>query len=91
MRCRQCGKCCRWLLIGIRDFREVDTDFVKARGLKIVDVGDFYVALYATGPKCKHLGKDNKCKIYEDRPKSCKKYPQNLLVTIPGCGYNDDI
>jgi Fe-S-cluster containining protein len=35
--------------------------------------GDEWVIPYKNG-KCPHLGKDNRCTIYEDRPKGCKQF-----------------
>lgn len=38
--------------------------------------------------KCRFIGDDNKCQIYEDRPKLCRDYPDTpFVVFAPGCAF----
>jgi Fe-S-cluster containining protein len=38
--------------------------------------------------KCRYIGDDNKCQVYEDRPKLCRDYPDTpFIVFAPGCAY----
>ncbi len=37
---------------------------------------------------CVHLGDDNKCQIFEDRPDFCRNFPENgWIITPENCGY----
>ena len=85
--CKRCGKCCRWLLLHIIRLSDVDVEFVKARGLAVIQVDDEMCGVYATNMPCKHLNDDNTCAIYENRPESCKKYPEGRIYLLPECGY----
>jgi hypothetical protein len=71
--CQQCGYCCEriWLAIG----REV-TDDIK-RWIEMHDIKLLYKSgtiLAEIENRCKHLTKDNKCSIYNDRPNVCRSY-----------------
>jgi Fe-S-cluster containining protein len=38
--------------------------------------------------KCRYLGDDNRCQIYEDRPELCRSYPDTpFVVFAPGCAF----
>ncbi len=76
--CSQCnGLCCRYVALPL------DTPTTKAEydnirwylaheGISVfVDKGDWYVNFAA---RCKFLNRDNRCDIYETRPKICRKY-----------------
>lgn len=42
------------------------------------------------GERCKHLDKDNKCTIYENRPWGCKGYqPDEICVLVDGMSDED--
>lgn len=37
---------------------------------------------------CKHLGSDNLCKIYDERPEVCRNFPYSPFNEVPdGCGF----
>lgn len=38
--------------------------------------------------KCRYIGDDNKCQVWEDRPDLCRAYPDSpFLVFAPGCAF----
>jgi Fe-S-cluster containining protein len=38
--------------------------------------------------KCRYIGDDNKCQIWEDRPELCRAYPDSpMMVFAPGCAF----
>lgn len=40
--------------------------------------------------KCRFVGPDNTCMIYEDRPNLCREYPDTpFLLMHPGCGFEN--
>lgn len=95
--CKQCGECCRtndqWL-----DNTDEMAEFAAARGWKVRQRGKLIQA--EAIDVCPHLTKDNKCGIYENRPRYCAGYPHNIDLEnckklgldpnklLPGCcGY----
>ncbi|NIM44915.1 MAG: hypothetical protein GTN80_03695 [Nitrososphaeria archaeon] len=85
MKCKQCGLCCIWIQVGttIPDSPNIDWDFVKARDLIAVDHGN--VLVFFAQARCKHLTKDNKCDIHDNKPQSCIRFPENPLAAPPSC------
>jgi Fe-S-cluster containining protein len=77
--CLQCANCCKQYsprfktpdikriakVLGMRESVFIDTY------LKVDEEGDFVVK---TSP-CPFLGEDNYCRIYEDRPSDCRRFP----------------
>jgi len=53
-----------------RNFKMKPGDFIK-RYLRLDEDSDF---VFTTAP-CPFLGDDNKCKVYDFRPKACREYP----------------
>ncbi len=78
--CEMCGKCCHQPNIVVRpeEFERI----ASAAGLSIAEFIDDYTSrtpdrrflLSKTAP-CAFLGKDNKCKIWKDRPQICDDFP----------------
>ncbi len=76
--CEHCvAACCRYLAIPIdkptsrRDYDDLRWYLMHEGILVFVEDGDWYVQ-YAT--KCKNLGADNLCQVYETRPEICREY-----------------
>ncbi len=77
--CVKCnGLCCRYFALPIETPKEKgDFDdirwFLSHKDISVfVDDGDWYVNIKNS---CRHLAeKDNRCRIYETRPKICRKY-----------------
>jgi Fe-S-cluster containining protein len=71
--CLECLACCRVVKIPIGEgfIHDVAWEFCNARGFEIILEGgvNFVVIPHV----CQHLGDDG-CKIYEDRPVSCRRY-----------------
>jgi len=76
--CESCNaKCCHHLALEI-DKPEGKAAFedmrwyLAHRGVQVfVEKGKWYLQVRAA---CRHLGKDNRCRIYEKRPRICKAY-----------------
>lgn len=86
--CNYCtAKCCRYFSLSI-DTPNTAADFDYLRWYLLHDFasvfteGDNWYILVHT--KCKHLKADNRCGIYETRPKICRDY------TTKNCEYDDD-
>ncbi|HKK87634.1 MAG TPA: YkgJ family cysteine cluster protein [Saprospiraceae bacterium] len=77
--CLDCANCCKTTS---PIFRDADIRRI-ARHLKIkpAELIDVHLGLDAEGDyvlkrsPCVFLGEDNKCSIYEHRPKACREYP----------------
>ncbi len=96
--CEECGKCCYQKLITILP-EEVDRISTAAKiplgefmSSYVGVAGDGMIMLLRTDP-CAFLGKDKKCRIWEDRPEICKQFPY-LVSMFMGRVYlsivNDD-
>ncbi len=76
--CKKCaGLCCRYLALPIETPTDKD-DFDDIRwylaheGISIfVEEGEWYINI---ANRCKHLTKENRCDIYETRPRICRGY-----------------
>lgn len=76
--CDRCSAlCCRYFSLGI-DTPETPEDFDNLRWYLsheavhiFIEDGDWYLSVQTP---CKHLQDDNRCGIYEDRPKICRQY-----------------
>ncbi len=77
--CTTCANCCRTMQV------IVDNDDIKrlaARSnMTVKDFTERYVSrsednstCFSSSP-CPFLGEDNRCTVYEDRPKACKDFP----------------
>ncbi len=83
--CEMCGKCCHQPNITVRP-GEVDR-VAAAAGVPLYDFMRDYIAsdgvggLYFKNTKpCKFLGKDNRCKIWKDRPEICDDFPYEVSM-----------
>lgn len=77
--CLDCANCCKNIspILEFDDIHKVSNylnikagDFIK-KHLEMDEDGDF---VFKSTP-CPLLGKDNKCSVYEARPKACAEYP----------------
>ena len=76
--CEHCtAACCRYLAIEIdepksaRDFDDIRW-YVMHEGISVfVEDGDWYIQIQT---RCKNLGDDNRCRIYDSRPEICREY-----------------
>lgn len=71
-----CGNCCKLLVIDGKDYNEEGKHLLtlKRSFIRHIPEYDLFVML----SPCKHLSRLNKCEIYQDRPKICKKSPESL-------------
>ena len=83
--CEHCvAACCRYLALPIdkpttkRDFDDIRWYLMHENVTVFVEDGDWYIQ-YQT--RCKSLGPDNRCTIYDTRPQICEEYKAN------GCDY----
>lgn len=97
--CKQTGNCCKNLILvngrsPIRTIREFNR--IKKR----ISHYSMFIPKAEPGKdgllrfSCSNLGGDNRCKIYEDRPNMCRRYPDPNVLSrgkgglLPGCGYH---
>ena len=86
--CEYCtGKCCRYFALPIdkpeawNDFEYIRWYMVHGETTIFCEDDDWYLMVHNT---CDHLLEDNRCGIYETRPKICRDY------TTDECEYEDD-
>ena len=78
--CTKCANCCKTLQIAV-DAADI-TRLARRLGVKRNDFVKQYVLTdesdhtqYFASTPCQFLGEDNRCTVYEDRPKACQDYP----------------
>jgi Fe-S-cluster containining protein len=76
--CKKCdGKCCRYLALEIdKPTTKGDYDdirwYVSHRNVSVfIDSRRWYLGVKG---RCQHLEKDNRCKIYDRRPRICRRH-----------------
>lgn len=77
--CLDCANCCKSIspIVEFDDIHRVS----KAMNMQAGDFIDQYLEMdedgdfVFTSQPCPMLGEDNKCKVYESRPKACAEYP----------------
>ena len=69
--CDGCGRCCGPVGVGYEE-QEAIGDYCAANGIEWVD---------GRMLKCGYLGEDNRCRIYEVRPRICRMY--GVTVDLP--------
>ena len=86
--CQHCpAKCCRYFALPIekpthfKDFEFIRWYLLHEQATIFTEDEDWYLLVHT---KCKHLGDDNRCGIYETRPQICRDY------TTDACEYEDD-
>ncbi len=91
--CEHCAAaCCRYLALPMdkptsrRDFDDIRW-YLMHEGITVfVEEGDWYVQ-YQT--RCKNLGADHLCQVYETRPEICREYePGECDYTNGDYGYD---
>jgi len=76
--CEHClAACCRYIALPldkpttVRDFDDIRW-YLMHQGISVfVEEGDWYVQFQT---RCKNLGMDNRCEIYDSRPQICRTY-----------------
>jgi len=87
IQCEHCAAtCCHYLALPIdkpksaRDFDDIRW-YVLHDGISVfVEEGDWYIQIRT---RCKQLGDDNRCTIYESRPRICSDYEPGV------CDYSE--
>ena len=87
--CRECGaKCCRYFCFEIDepdDYEEFEDIrwYLLHEGVSvhIEDNDDWYMTI---ANRCKALASDNRCTIYDDRPKICRAYSHETCDHVGG-------
>jgi Fe-S-cluster containining protein len=86
--CLDCANCCKttspiFIQTDIdrlaKTFRMKSSQFIDEYLLRDSD-GDYVLKI----APCPFLGSDNKCFVYEDRPKACREYPHTDRKNISG-------
>ena len=78
IQCEHCaGTCCNYLALPIdkpktiRDYDDIRW-YLLHEGISVfVEDGDWFIQIQT---RCKQLGEDNRCSIYESRPRICAEY-----------------
>ena len=86
-KCKQCGKCCRTFVTS--EAYDLETLRLKTGYLGQVKYKEEIYHIFDL--PCIYLGRDNKCKIYDERPEACKKFPGPAFsdfwkIVHPNCG-----
>ncbi|MCO6438847.1 MAG: YkgJ family cysteine cluster protein [Phycisphaerae bacterium] len=76
--CEHCtAACCRYLALPLdkprskRDYDDIRW-YILHEGISVfVEDGDWYIQIQT---RCKHLGANNLCQIYDTRPEICREY-----------------
>jgi uncharacterized protein len=86
--CEYCtAKCCRYFALPIEapesfeDFEYIRWFLLHDRATVFKEDEDWYLLVHT---ECRHLQADNRCGIYETRPKICRDY------STKDCEYEDD-
>lgn len=76
--CEKCvALCCRYVALPIdnptdvQDYDNIRWYLVHENIVVFIEEGQWYIGILN---KCKHLQPDNRCGIYDTRPKICRKY-----------------
>ena len=84
--CEHCtGVCCRYIALPIdkprtrEDFDDIRWYLLHENIAVFVEDGDWYINIPTT---CRHLQPDNRCGIYQTRPRICRDY------STDGCDYH---
>lgn len=75
--CKKCGNCCTELEIDLRDEDAEDEDFIRWVELHGITFNKEEESVVIP-LKCKMLDKNNKCRIYENRPKVCRDWKSGV-------------
>jgi Fe-S-cluster containining protein len=93
--CAKCGgKCCQYFCFEIDEPDDVD-EFEDVRwylcheGVSVhIDEGDWYICIEN---RCRFLGPDARCDMYDERPLICRKYdPGNCDYTQGSYDYDEE-
>lgn len=84
--CEHCtAACCRYIALPIDkpasrdDFENIRWYLAHEDVAVFVDKGQWYISL---ATRCRYLGEDHRCGIYDKRPKICRSYRTD------GCDYH---
>src|SRR5258706_11514913 len=76
--CDQCSAlCCRYFVLEIgtpeprREYDDIRWYLIHENVFVFIEKKKWYLGIYS---RCKHLQADNRCGIYETRPKICREY-----------------
>ena len=85
--CLGCGGCCRVMLVcGDKESQNLNKKKLN-HSHSFNYRGSFYSVMNS---KCRELGDDNKCEIYNKRPMRCRQFPlkeKSAIIkrVVPGC------
>lgn len=86
--CNHCSaKCCKYFALPIetpteqKDFDYIRWYLLHEAATVFIEGEDWYLLVHT---QCKHLQPDNRCGIYETRPKICREY------STEACEFEDD-
>jgi len=86
-KCSKCGECCRVLKVKVKERMTGDLwKYFETRGVRVERAPRWTILTFPNFP-CPHLGPDNLCKIYENRPFICAVHPTAVWHLTPSCSY----
>ena len=95
-KCKQCGQCCRGILLKMTP-RQIKNEFFRDLCIRWLSWLYDFILLEIDAENqyliftCKHLGQDGKCQNYFWRYNICRNYPLLDYFEeprfLPGCGY----
>lgn len=80
-KCQQCGECCGVFPIPIDIYMKHIDDIQTIP--KTCIQSKRYIFAITEGLRCIFLTEGNKCSIYKDRPKVCKKFGVDIKLPCP--------
>lgn len=91
--CSGCGECCTHVVFAVPTLGEDDKKYYEYHKVEMFDNGG-KTYLKITCP-CGHYDKKTKkCKIYDERPNACRRFPWNeeslIKEFLPNCTYYFD-
>ncbi len=94
--CRQCGQCCRRIILTMTPAQARSPLFTNLSvrwiswlfGFRLLEIDHEHDSLVFD---CRHQLADGRCGVYRWRPNVCRNYPLvdyfKKPVLLPGCGY----
>jgi len=91
--CKKCGACCKYIAIVIGKFPD-DIKWAAAHNLRIIHHNEWEGSAVAFVPcRCQYLSDENLCTIYDERPLTCKLFPEanKRWLRPPECKYDEGV
>ena len=88
LKCKQCGRCCKYLVFQISsDFDKDLKQYFETRGFEVLPEKNILIQYNP----CPHL-KNNKCSIHDHKPELCRRFDSEHLedvIVLKGCVFEE--